>query len=412
MVEWESGRTRRFLGNTVRKLVLVSKEMKWRLAVAGCLISVVLPANAEMPKRVWSLNLSSLAAYKEAALTAEDFSWGFDFDFVDDNTIAVEAVFQSRPHFTDRGPAEQVVSNTAIFTIDANKGTPQSSQVWKGWRGLPAVPYGRSFHPTATAECLINIGDRLIKLSPTGKVVATRELPLSTIQFNGNPFQDHWWILTDPRTEKALLVRSPFSPTGRAPQEGHWISLETLKDESSITLPPWSAGSGAILVGESVVFSGWGPAKEPVTIQENNEPPHPLCGQCLGLVRGSFGKELIFLDARRSYQVVDTEGKVHYRGGRLGGRADTIDQVSGAITKNRVAFQFGHLGQTLEETVVVLDVDAKKEILRFKQNQAAEKVTVGKLVEEKFVSPGLALSPDGSKLAILTGTSISLFDVP
>jgi hypothetical protein len=57
-------------------------------------------------------------------------------------------------------------------------------------------------------------------------------------------------------------------------------------------------------------------------------------------------------------------------------------------------------------------VDAKKEILRFKQNQNAEKIAVGKLVEEKYVSPGFALSPDGSKLAILTGTSIALFDVP
>ena len=57
-------------------------------------------------------------------------------------------------------------------------------------------------------------------------------------------------------------------------------------------------------------------------------------------------------------------------------------------------------------------MDAKKEILRFKQNQNAEKIAVGKLVEEKYVSPGFALSPDGSKLAILTGTSIALFDVP
>lgn len=140
--------------------------------------------------------------------------------------------------------------------------------------------------------------------------------------------------------------------------------------------------------------------------------PRPLCAKCTGLVHGTFGSELIFLEARHSYSVVDAEGKVHYRGGRLGGRADTIGSVSGAITKNRVAFEFGHLGRLLEETIVVLDVDMKKEILRFAANQEAIRTVVGGFVRETFVSPQLALSPDGLKLAVLTGSVLEIFEVP
>jgi hypothetical protein len=385
-------------------------EVMRKAAVIASFVGAVLSATAQTPRQVWRLDLSSLPTYKDAALT-EDSSRGFSFDFVDDNTILVGATFVSGPHWRPDNSIEPVLSNRAIFAIDARNGALRNSQRWSGWRGLPAVDSGRAFYPIGTGESLTSVGDQLIRLSSTLEVLARRELPLNRIDLNGHPQQDHWWILSDPRTRKALLVRSPFPGHGPVSQEVHWISVNTLEDESSISLPASSAGGVGALVGDSVVLSGGTPSKESVTIQKGNGSPRPLCAKCTGLVEGTFGGELIFLEARPAYLVVDAEGTVHYRGGRIGGRADTIGSVSGAITKNRVAFEFGHLGRGLEETVVVLDIDAKKEILRFKENQAAE-ITVGKLIEEKFVSPQLALSPDGSKLAILTGTSISLFDVP
>jgi len=369
-------------------------------------------SGAQTPRSVWTVDLSTLAAYKSAELTSADSSTGFGVEFADNDTILVEAKFLSGPHWGTDNSLEPALSNTAIFAIDAKDGTSRNSQTWRGWRGLPAVHSGRAFYPTGGAESLTNDGDLLIRLSSTLEVLARRELPLNRADFNGHPQQDHWWILSDPRTRKALLVRSPFPGHGPVSQEGHWISVNTLEDESSISLPPSSAGGVGALIGDSVLLSGGIPAKESVMIQKGNESPRPLCAQCTGLVGGTFGSELIFLEARHSYFVVDLEGKVFYRGGRIGGRTDTVDSVSGAITKNRVAFEFGHLGRLLEETIVVLDVDMKKEILRFVANQKANRTSVGGFVKETFVSPQLALSPDGLKLAVLTGSVLELFEVP
>lgn len=230
-------------------------------------------SGAQTPKSVWTLDLSTLAAYKSAELTSADSSKGFGVEFVDNDTILVEAKFLSRPHLGADNSMEPVLSNTAIFAIDANNGTRRNSQSWSGWRGLPAIDSGRAFHPAGGAASLTSVGDLLIRLSSTVEVLARRELPLNRIDFNGYPQQDHWWILSDPRTSKALLVRSPFPGHGPVSQEGHWISVSTLEDESSISLPPSSAGGIGALVGDSVVLSGGIPAKESVTIQKGNGVP-------------------------------------------------------------------------------------------------------------------------------------------
>src|SRR5205807_1050565 len=107
---------------------------KRQVASVACFIGAILSATAQTPKPVSSLDLRSLAEYREAVPTAEDFS-RFSIDFVDNNTVAVAAEFR----WTDKGPREPVQSNTAVFAIDARNGTPQSSEVWKGSRGLPAV---------------------------------------------------------------------------------------------------------------------------------------------------------------------------------------------------------------------------------------------------------------------------------
>lgn len=384
--------------------------MKFAGAVLVVFFGLAL-SGAQTPRNVWTIDLSTLAAYKSAELASADSRTGFDAEFADNDTILVKEKFVSGPHWNADNSLEPQRSNTAIFAIDAKNGTSRHFRSWSGWRGLPAIGSGSAFHPIGGGAFLTSVGNELIRLSSTLEVLARRELPLNPIDFNGDPHQDHWWILSSSRTGKALLVRSPFPAHGPVSQEGHWISVSTLEDESSISLPRLSAGGIGTLVGDSIVLSGRIPAKESVTIQKGDGPPHPLCAKCTGLVCGTFGNELIFLEARPSYLVVDAEGKVQHHG-RLGGRADTIDSVSGAITNNRVAFEFGHLGRLLEETIVVLDVDRKKEILRFAANQEAKKSFVGGFVEESFVAPQLALSPDGTKLALLTGSALELFELP
>jgi hypothetical protein len=381
-----------------------------KVAVAACFAAAIVSAAAQTPRAVWRLDLSTLGPYKDAAITTQGSSRGFDIDFADNDIVVVRTKFKSGLHHNADGSIDPVVSNDVIFAIDAKEGVVRNFQAWKGWRGSDAVTLGGRFHVAGDSTCLINIGDRLLKLSPTLRVLAMRELPLKRTTFNGYRFQDSWWLLTDPRTKKGLLGLSPVSANGPVAPERHWISVQTLEDESPTSLAPGSVFG--TLVGDSVVYSGGIPFKDTALIQRESEPPRPLCGQCVGQVIGSFGNGLIFLNTRHSHLVVDTDGKVYYRGGRLGGRADRIDADSGAITANRIAFEFGHLGRTLEVTVVVLDVDAKKEIMRFKVSQEPENEIVGRFVEEKFVAPTLALSPDGRKLAFLSGTVLSLFNVP
>jgi hypothetical protein len=66
----------------------------------------------------------------------------------------------------------------------------------------------------------------------------------------------------------------------------------------------------------------------------------------------------------------------------------------------------------MEDTIVVLDVDAKKEIWRLALHQQPIISDIGRFVEESFTSPRLALSPDGKKLVVISGTVLSIFEIP
>jgi hypothetical protein len=374
------------------------------------LLSLSPCSTAQMPKAIWSLDVSSHAAYREAAGTENADQW-LHIAFVDDNSIIVAAEFQSTPGWRlgSGEPNQFLLTNNAILAVDSVKGTIQHFQVFKGWRGPPAMFSSGAAYSTGTADCLVNIGDELLRLSPTLEVAARRKLPLSRRNIDGYRYQDHWSILTDPRTKKALLAHFLFPPNGSG--DAHWLSVETLEDEqvNPILVFGWQ---GAALVGDSLVFGATVPAREPARIQRGEGQPHPLCAKCLGPVNGSFGNGLIFLSFH-SYQVVDVNGTIRYRGKKVGGRADTIGGVSGAVTSNRVAFRFGHLGREEEDTVVVLDMDAKKkEVMRFELHQPPEIKTFGRMVKETFKPPSLALSPDGRKLAVLTGSVVTLYDVP
>jgi hypothetical protein len=215
--------------------------------------------------------------------------------------------------------------------------------------------------------------------------------------------RDDWELLTDPGTKQAVLAHFPFTPDRLG--EAHWISLETLADGFSSSVPRWN---GAALVGDSIILNQSTGAAQ---IIKDDEQPKTLCANCVGVVRAGFGRGLIFI-GRFSYTIADTKGAILYHKKSVGGRADTVGDVSGALTGNRVAFLYGHLGQGLEDTVVVLDVDRKKEVARFELHQQAEVRRVGGFIKESFTTPGLALSPDGKKLAVLVGSVVSLFDIP
>jgi hypothetical protein len=275
--------------------------------------------------------------------------------------------------------------------------------------------YTSGIHPTGTSGFLINVGDELLSLSHDIEIVGRRELPLNPVQFNHFEHQDQWRILTDPRTKTALLAHFPFAPylEGRAYGDGdaHWISVESLEDTSSFPVPLWS-GDEAALIGDSLIFGEFKAAK-PTQIRINNQNPRPLCTECRGGVAETFGNGLAFLVRPNQYWVTSTTGTILFHRKGVGGRGDTIDATAGAVTSNRTAFLYGHLGRRrMEDTIVILDVDAKKEIWRLAFHQEPIVTDFGRLVEESFPSLSFALSPDGKKLAVISGTVLSIFEIP
>jgi hypothetical protein len=367
----------------------------------------------DTPKAARTLDISSLPAFRDVAEGSRGSGREptISAAFLDDSTIAVFVQYEYWPD----GSQNPRVYDTAVLTIDALNGTSLKSQVRKGSHGLTPMLYTSGIHPTGTSGFLINIGDELLSLSHDLEVVGRRELPLNRIQFNHAEHQDQWRILIDPRTKTALLAHFPFvsDQKDRAFGDGdaHWVSVETLEDKSSFPVPLWS-GNKAALIGNSLIYGEFKAAK-PTQIQINNQKPRPLCTECRGGVAETFGNGFAFLVRPNEYWVTNTTGTILVHKTGVGGRGDSIGGVSGGVTSNRVAFMYGHLGRRrLDETVVVLDVDANKEIWRLALHQEPITIDLGTIVGESFTSPRLALSPDGKRLAVISGTVLSIFEIP
>jgi hypothetical protein len=79
---------------------------------------------------------------------------------------------------------------------------------------------------------------------------------------------------------------------------------------------------------------------------------------------------------------------------------------------SRFAFGFGHMQNILgwwkaKDTFMVFDTNEKKVVWELKLNQYPEEIGGG----QSWPGIGRALSPDGEKLALLSGVVIKLFAV-
>jgi hypothetical protein len=388
---------------------------KW---IAGILCGAALLGVASFagaPMSVRTLDLSTLAAYRDASTAPGIRKDSLGITFADDSTIFVSAQFEFWPESGGKFSikTQHASYNTAVLSVDVQTGTSHNAQVWQGWEGSPAILDGSKIHSSGNSGCLVAIGNQLLSLSHTLDVVATRDLQLNRVQFNGYPQQDQWTLLTDSRSRRALLVRFPFTPeeTTQVQGDAHWISVDTLEDQSSFSVRQWD-WSGAAIVGDAVVFNELRANHQPASIQVNDEEPRPLCADCFGGVEGTFGSGLIFLRGQNQFWVTDSSGAILYHEKGIGGKADTIGGVTGAVTSNRVAYVFGHLGRRLENTIIVLDMDAKKEVWHLDLHMQPVTTQVGGLVKESFPSTHLAISPNGRTLAIVSGTVLSMYEIP
>ena len=185
------------------------------------------------PKAIWTSDLSSQNVYQEASELRRSLPESFGHAFLDDRTIAVSLDFQFGGDLSRR-------HNNPIVIVDAANGTIAKSHTWK-WEGRLSSFDNAVLLPVGNSACLVVIGNELFRLSHTLEITAQRELPRQVVPLLGNMYQDHWTILTDPGAKKALLVHFPFVPDDTAEKHGeaHWISAETLEDESNASVLQW-----------------------------------------------------------------------------------------------------------------------------------------------------------------------------
>jgi hypothetical protein len=359
----------------------------------------------EQPTALVSARLTDVEAYKDSSRIGPVSE--LCVTFLDNDRVAFGTLLSSFPDSNaGREFRETIRSNAVLGIVDARSGSIRSVKQWSSMNGEPAMVEKFTLVRDGSGGLLAGIGTQLLRLSSELETLATRTLPLNPTERNGYTYVDSWAILADKAGPSTLLIR--FG-SDRA-VENHWISRETLKDESSTPAPRYSYPS-AFLVANQVLFNETydylnDHTEHPVLLQQRGSEAHPLCSSCIGAVSASFGNNLILLSTKpsASYAVVDLRGNVLHRATH-GKPAEFINRSSGAADTNRVAFLYGHLPTIYFN---VFDADLKKEVWEYKLDVQPEKVGSFGVT---FTTPRLALSPDGRKLAVLANSVLSIFSI-
>lgn len=206
--------------------------------------------------------------------------------------------------------------------------------------------------------------------------------------------------------------------------EQRWFSTETLQDLQVEMGPRYLSSRPAS--DDQVVYQP--PENQhgnvPVYLRKRGEEEgRPLCDSCFGVIQGVTPNGLVFLSKMppgASFLLVDRAGTIVYKG-TYGRRGDFIswysDPLTFSRTGHRLVFQYGYIGGLLNPgghfKVVVFDTASMKNIFQVKitEHPQIRKFRTLGLVEVSWRNSNLALSPDGSVLAILYGTTLKLFRV-
>ena len=351
--------------------------------------SVDLSADPDFSKRALADNRLSLRPPSLGFLDNEHFVVAFD-----DNSSELSG-FEMRPF------GFHVVEATATL---GRLGAKRSWQVLNSTSQVVPIRNGR---------VLVLVGEQLKELSSDFGEVATLSIPL---ELHGRPTPMHLpsGLFLNPDYERWQV---DVTPDGNAVVLAHyvgpqatieWLGSSDLKRGNSVnfTAPGlktvFAGGDFALVTAHNV---------PPVLLTRSGEQ-RKLC-DCGTEVARVATNELIFLAARTEYRLVTREGEVRQSGKiKLTGH-----QFDRAAELGRFAYTSGfykgsgfplQTSFTPQMTVHIVDTRTLKQI--------AEKTFVQPPVPKGGFSYGhesaIALSPDGRRLLVLIGSTISLFAIP
>ncbi len=200
-----------------------------------------------------------------------------------------------------------------------------------------------------------------------------------------------------------------MSPNGRTAHlkqfgpgvnDDHWISAETLEDEKSVVAAPFY-GYG-YQIGDGFVVYGSGPLNQ-IRVHTSTGEDRALCPECRGDRIGIVGDRLFFGGFPAGVGVVTkTDGTVLLRKA-FASTHEPVGQVSVARDSAEVAFYMSYLQAKIHGfrsigRIVVLNTSTLQELRRFDFEESGQKSEGNSL---EFLWPIIAISPDGSKLALL-----------
>jgi len=354
----------------------------------------IAPVSSQIPNsehRLWVLDLGSVPSYRQLRVQGTEVARAASVVFVDSNTVAVTYRVISARSSTD--------ATDGISFFDASSGVFRDSLQWSGHDRFSADRNFIRLLPTRKGDFLVVVGRSIRHYSALHKETSVRTLAL------GDNSNWEWVVRVAPGGDTALLKR--FGPGAN---EDHWISTETLEDRSVVAAPFYGYGYE---VGQGfVVYTTQGGTtdRNQIRIHTSTGEDKILCPDCKGGAFGIVGDRIFFGRLPTgSAMIAKTDGTVLLRKTLSSVRAP-LGQVSVARDSGDVAFYASFLKSGLarefhaKSTIVVLNALTLQERRRFDFDEPGEE---GDGNSQKFLSPILAISPDGAKLALLWRTELA-----
>jgi hypothetical protein len=363
-------------------------------------LSLTHPALSQGVLKLWSVDLSKDQDFQRRSQAPEVVLRPPTLDFLNEDQIIVA--------FDDNAisipSSEMTPFGFHVLEVGATSGSLGSKLLFKVLVDTSQV------EATGDGNFLVLAGEELKKFSSSFKEIASLPAPL---KLHGEPTNQQIWGRTfpNPRYEAWQM---DVAPGGREfvlahvknPQEMElsWLRTDDFATIATVQGRP-SNQQGMSAGNQAVWLFPYGWAK---LLSSSGQEPY-LCDRCL---RGYFlTDDLVFLDERGKYEIKTLSGETRARG-KLQIGAFPFSRASNAA---RFAYATGHAkgsGFPLQThfarhmEVKVFDWSAMKQIgeISFDRPEQPENS-----VSSGFKESAIALSPDGRRLLVLTGSTLSLY---
>jgi hypothetical protein len=350
-------------------------------------LGLTIPIHGQVPaseKRLWVLDLGSVLSYKQLKLQGREVAQAASVVFVDANTVAVT--------YRIADPTSTQATDAVSF-FDANSGAFRNSLQWPATDRSSADRNFIRLLPTRNGEFLIVVGYSIRHYSAAHKELQSRVLT------QGNKNEGEWVVRVSPDGQMALA-----KGFGLSSHEDHWFFTDTLEDHAVVPAPFYGFGYA---VGRDYVVYNPAFADDPQTnrihVHSSTGEDRVLCAECKGANFGIVNDRIFFGGLPAGTGVVTTpEGRILLRT-TFGREHQPVSQVSVARESSQVAFYMTYLQRRAISRVVVIDTATLREVRRIDFEDPGEQVGGG----VRFFWPIIAISPDGTKLALLWRTELA-----